>query len=171
MKLILNDGTEYEVNNGALPGTITMEIESYEEIQGLEESLSKSRNLDRVILGEETIENLSLLSDMYFSVGRKNGKIEVIFMLREKTPQEIEVKTQIENIGKVVAYLTDHQALSVKELNKKWEDDPEGYSYSLSNPEDLRRLYAGVLWKLQKDHEKQSSLYPGSDSSTWSQIL
>lgn len=47
MKLILNDGTEHEVRSGTLPGTITMEIETYGDIQRLEESLSKSGNLDQ----------------------------------------------------------------------------------------------------------------------------
>ena len=72
MKLILNDGTEHEVRSGTLPGTITMEIETYGDIQRLEESLLKSGNLDQVILGEQTAENLALLTDMHFSAGRKN---------------------------------------------------------------------------------------------------
>ena len=171
MKLILNDGTEHEVRSGTLPGTITMEIETYGDIQRLEESLSKSGNLDQVILGEQTAENLALLTDMHFSAGRKNNKIEVIFMLREKTPQEIAAKTQMAEVDKLLSCLSDEQALSVKNLIRRWEDDTEGYLYSLSNPDDLRRQYDDKLWKLQKDHRKQQDQHPGSDPNLWTQIV
>lgn len=170
MKLILNDGTEYEAKNGALPGTVTVQLDSYNDIQKLEESLAKEKNLDKVTLGEDILENLATLKDMSFSVSRNNGKIEAIFMLRRKTDQEIAMDIKNESIETVVTYLTDQQALTVKDLCKCWEDDPDGYHYSLSNPEDLRRQYGGNLWKLQMDHNKQADWYPGAAPTLWVQI-
>lgn len=171
MKLILNDGTEYEVKDGVLPGTVTVLLNEYGEIQQLEESIYKSGNLDKVTLGESDIKNLALLKEVSFSVSRKDGKVEAMFMLRGKTEQEIAMETKNSSIETVVTYLTDEQALTVKDLCKEWVNDPDGYQYRLSNPEDLRRQYDGGLWKLQKDHTKQQSWYPGADPTLWVQII
>lgn len=66
---------------------------------------------------------------------------------------------------------TDEQALQVKDLYKHWNDDPEGYHYSMDNPEDLRRNYGDGLWTLQKDHDKQANWFPGNDPTLWRQIV
>lgn len=171
MKLILNDGTEYEAKEGILPGSIVVLLDKYEDIQQLENDLLKSGNLDKVTFGASVINNLALLKDMSFNVSRKDGKVETIFMLRSKTDQEIAIDTKNSSIETVVTYLTDEQALTVKDLCKEWVNDPDGYQYSLSNPEDLRRQYNDELWKLQKDHEKQQSWYPGADPTLWVQII
>lgn len=92
-------------------------------------------------------------------------------MLREKTPQEIAAKAQMAEVDKLLSCLSDEQALSVKNLIRRWEDDTEGYLYSLSNPDDLRRQYDDKLWKLQKDHRKQQDQHPGSDPNLWTQIV
>lgn len=65
----------------------------------------------------------------------------------------------------------DNQALLVKELYNKWEDDKVGYKYNLENPEDSRRSFNGNLWKLNKNHEKQEYLYPGSDPTLWTLVI
>lgn len=67
--------------------------------------------------------------------------------------------------------LPDAQALRVKPLYKKWEDDPKGYEYSADNPDDRRRIYNGGLWNLNKEHEKQENWYPGADPTLWTEIV
>lgn len=178
MKLKLKDGTEFPVLSGILPGSVTVTLEDYAELEKLDQALSVPGNLDAVMLGEEKIENLGLLAEMYFSAGRKDGKIQATFMLRQKTEEEIaieaaetEIRNQQENIDTALTYLTDQQALTVKTLHKRWEDDPDGYSYRMDNPEDRRRQYEDGLWNLQKDHEKQASWYPGADPTLWVQIV
>lgn len=171
MKLILNDGTEYEAITGTFPGNITISLETYGDIQELENSLTKKGNLDKVTFGDGASENIVFLKDIGFSALKKENRVEVTFMSRKKTDQEIYLDSKNNSIETAVTYLTDEQALTVKDLCKKWEDDPEGYSYSLSNPEDLRRQFSDGLWKLQKDHEKQSSWYPGADPTLWVQII
>lgn len=177
MKLKLKDGTEFPVLSGILPGSVTVILENYAELEKLDQALSVPGNLDAVMLGEEKIENLGLLAEMYFSAGRKDSQIQATFMLRQKTEEEIaieamekEIRNQQENIDTALTYLTDHQALTVKGLCKKWNDDPDGYHYSMDNPADQRRQFGDGLWKLQKDHDKQASWYPGADPTLWVQI-
>ena len=178
MNLILKDDTEYHVVSGALPGSITIELDSYDQLQGLEDSLNVSDNLDKITLGEETIEHLAITADMYFSSCRRDDKIQVIFALRKKTDEEIALEQgqkamgqQQDSIDTALTYLTDQQALTVKGLCKKWDDDPDGYHYSMDNPADQRRQHNDGLWKLQKDHDKQASWYPGADPTLWVQIV
>lgn len=178
MKLILKDSTEYNAVSGALPGSITIELERYDQLQGLEDSLNIPDNLDKITLGEKTIEHLAVTTDMYFSSCRKGEKIQVIFALRKKTEEEIALEQgqkamdqQQDSIDTALTYLTDQQALTVKKLHKHWEDDPDGYHYSMDNPEDQRRQHNDGLWKLQKDHDKQASWFPGADPTLWVQIV
>lgn len=172
------DGTEYEVISGMLPGSITVVIGSYADLQELEDTLSIPGNLDEVILEDENVQNLETDSNMYFSATRKGDKIHVTFSLRQKTESEIalaqeqkSIQEQQESISTAVSYLTDEQALTVKSLVKRWDDDPVGYHYSMDNPADQRRQHGDGLWKLQKDHDKQASWYPGADPTLWVQIV
>lgn len=124
------------------------------------------------------IYNLAPLNDMYFSAIKKDGKIQTIFTLRQKTESEITLEKEQkamdlhqDSIDIALTYLTDQQALTVKGLCKKWDDDPDGYHYSVDNPADQRRQFGDGLWKLQKDHDKQASWYPGADPTLWVQIV
>lgn len=178
MNLKLKDGTEFPVLSGILPGSVTVALEDYAELEKLDQALFAPGNLDEVMLGEEKIENLGLLTEMYFSAGRKDRKIQATFLLRQKTEEEIaieaaetEIRNQQENIDTALTYLTDQQALTVKSLHKHWEEDPNGYHYSMDNPEDRRRQHNDGLWKLQKDHDKQANWFPGNDPTLWVQIV
>lgn len=178
MILILKDNTKFDVSEGIIPGGVTVTMGSYAEIASLEEALTVPGNLDIVTLEEMSAKNLALLTDLSFSVMRKKNKIHVTFELRQKTEAEIALEAaeqeqaeQQENIITALTYLTDQEALTVIPLHQKWEDDPDGYHYSMSNPEDARRQHGGALWKLQKDHDKQTNWYPGNDPTLWVQII
>ena len=178
MSLKFKDGTEYADVIGNSPSNITIVLGEYQELQGLEEAIQTPGNLDRVEINGTVYEHLKTLGEYYFTVIRKSGKLHVIFALCQKTETEIateqerkEMEEQQDSIDTALTYLTDQQALTVKKLHKHWEDDPDGYHYSMDNPEDQRRQHSDGLWKLQKDHDKQASWYPGADPTLWVQIV
>lgn len=88
------------------------------------------------------------------------------FYLRHKTDEE----RQQETMAALAVILTDEQAVGIPDIYPAWEDDPEGYHYSLDNPKDRRRLHADGLWKLLQDHDKQASWYPGAAPTLWVQL-
>lgn len=178
MSLKFKDGTEYNDVIGNSVSNITVILDNYSDLQGLEDAITKKGNLDPLELNGAIFENISTLREPYFTAIRKSDKIHAIFALRQKTEQEIaleqkqkEMEEQQDSVSVVLTYLTDQQALTVKSLNKRWDDDPDGYHYSMDNPEDQRRQHNDGLWKLQKDHDKQSSWYPGADPTLWVQIV
>lgn len=178
MSLKFADGTEYEDVIGNSPSNITIVLGEYQELQGLEEAIQTPGNLDRVEINGTVYEHLKTLGEHYFTVIRKSGKLHVIFTLCQKTATEIaveqekkEIEQQKDSVDTAMTYLTDQQALTVKRLHKHWNDDPDGYHYSMDNPEDRRRQHNDGLWKLQKDHDKQASWFPGSDPTLWVQIV
>lgn len=102
------------------------------------------------------------------------GKIYGVVMYKpEKTPEAQSAMVQAAvTVAQIQAQsLPDEQALAVKALYKNWEDDPEGYSYNMSNPDDNRRNYNGKLWNLNKGHNKQANWYPGADPALWTEIV
>lgn len=88
------------------------------------------------------------------------------FCLRRKTDEE----RQQETMAALAVILTDEQAILTPEIYQDWEDDPEGYHYSLDNPKDQWRTHADGLWKLLQDHDKQESWYPGAAPTLWVQL-
>lgn len=178
MSLKFKDGTEYNDVIGNSVSNITVILDNYSDLQGLEDAITKKGNLDSLELNGAIFENISTLKEQYFTAIRKSDKIHAIFALRQKTEQEIvleqkqkEMGEQQDSVSIALTYLTDQQALTVKSLHKRWDDDPDGYHYSMDKPEDQRRQRNDGLWKLQKDHDKQSSWYPGADPTLWVQIV
>ena len=178
MSLKFKDGTEYASTLGNTPNNVTVILDDYDQIKGLDDSVFKKNNLDSIEINGAIFENYTTFTEQAFSVIRKGEKIHVTFSLRKKTEEEIameqkqaETEQQQDSIDTALTYLTDQQALTVKELCKKWEDDPDGYHYSMDNPADQRRQFGDGLWKLQKDHDKQASWYPGADPTLWVQIV
>lgn len=178
MSLKFKDGTTYENVMGNMPTKITVIVDNYADLQELEKAILSDGNLDAVELNGAEYTHLTVPSKLSFTTIRKSDKIHAIFSLRQKTAVEIALeqeqqstKEQQDSIDTALTYLTDQQALAVKELCRKWEDDPDGYHYSMDNPEDQRRQHADGLWKLQKDHDKQASWYPGADPTLWVQIV
>ena len=178
MSLKFKDGTAYENVLGNAPSKITVIIDNYSDLQRLETELLSDGNLDSITLNDTEYTNLTVSQELCFTTVRKDEKIHVIFSLRQKTAAEIaleqeqKVMEKQQNVVNVaLTYLTDQQALTVKDIFRKWDDDPDGYHYSLGNPADQRRQYDDGLWKLLKNHDKQSSWYPGADPTLWIQIV
>lgn len=178
MSLKFKDGTEYASTLGNTPNNVTVILDDYDQIKGLDDSVFKKSNLDSIEINGAIFKNYTTFTEQAFSVIRKGEKIHVTFSLRKKTEDEIamekeqaEIEQHQDSIDTALTYLTDQQALTVKGLCKKWDDDPDGYHYSMDNPADQRRKFGDNLWKLQKDHDKQASWYPGADPTLWVQIV
>lgn len=169
-KMILADNTEIEIQEGASLDSITTKVADYAGLSTLAGKLTKE-NLSKVKFSSDNVvsaeyENM-ILAEPNFRITQKSGGVEVSFGLQELTHEE----QQQENVQTALTYLTDEQALTVKDLYTDWEADPIGYEYSVENPLDLRRNYNSGLWRLKKNHAKQADWYPGADPTLWEQIV
>lgn len=169
-KIIVADNTGIEIQEGASLEAITAKVADYTGLASLAGKLTKE-NLSKVKFATDDIvsaeyENM-VLTEPNFRITQKADVLEVVFGLRELTQEE----QQQETVQTALTYLTDKQALTVKNLYTDWEDDPVGYEYKMENPFDQRRNHNGGLWKLKKSHAKQLDWYPGADPTLWEQIV
>ena len=169
-KLILSDNTEIEILEGASIHCITVAVNDFAAYEDLTKKLTRKnlKNIkfqtDDLITGTYT--NMALTEPNY-EVTQMNGYLEICFGLEET----IDEFAMTEEMKLAATYLTDKQALTVKNLYTDWGDDAVGYSYSLDNPYDARRKYNNRLWKLKKAHKKQVDWYPGADPTLWMEII
>lgn len=179
-KFILKDNTEINIADGASLGAITAMVNTFSDLENLRNVLNKKGNLDTVQFVSndneysEKYANMKLARSSFYEVDMIDGKVHATFAIREKTESEKaadNVEQQKSDVYTALTFLTDEEALTVKALHKPWEDDPEGYHYSIENPLDLRRQYNERLWKLKKDHNKQASWYPGAEATLWEEII
>lgn len=170
MKLVLLNGEEINIEPGASLNRIITVIGNYTELEKLEKNLTRENMKEvKFIEGEvttSTYENMCV-TDPLFTVSKKEENKVVTFGIRNLTESEL----QEEDVQAAITYLTDEQALTVKDLYPLWDDDPEGYPYTMENPKDTRRRYQEKLWKLNKDHNKQADWYPGNDPTLWTEIV
>lgn len=169
-KIIVADNTGIEIQEGASLEAITAKVADYTGLASLAGKLTKE-NLSKVKFATDDIvsaeyENM-VLTEPNFRITQKADVLEVVFGLQELTQEE----QQQETVQTALTYLTDKQALTVKNLYTDWEDDPVGYEYKMENPFDQRRNHNGGLWKLKKSHAKQLDWYPGADPTLWEQIV
>lgn len=169
-KLILSDNTEIEILEGASIHCITVAVNDFTDYEDLTQKLTREnlKNIkfqtDDLITGTYT--NMALTEPNY-AVTQMNGYLEINFGLEEV----LDEFAMNEEMILAITYLTDAQALTVKNLYADWEEDAMGYSYSLDNPQDMRRKYNGRLWKLKKAHKKQLDWYPGAEPTLWMEIV
>lgn len=169
-KLILFDNTEIEILEGANIHCITVVVNDFTTYEDLTKKLTRE-NLKNIKFKTDdlitaTYTNMALTEPNY-KVTQMNGYLEINFGLEEV----LDEFAMNEEMMLAITYLTDSQALTVKNLYVDWEDDAIGYSYSLDNPQDMRRKYNGRLWKLRKTHKKQLDWYPGAESTLWMEII
>lgn len=174
MKVIFNDATELTVQQ-------VTESEDHLRILSLEdpavlraffEDPLKVKKLTVQERGQTVVEHEGY-TDLY-SIAWTPGDIYIVTMYKpDQTPEVQTEKAQaaIRVAELQAAELPDAQALEVKALYKDWENDPVGYEYDTSNPEDRRRNYNGRLWNLNKDHAKSENWYPGADPTLWTEIV
>ena len=169
-KLILNDFTEINIQDGSGLNDIKTMLPDYSSFLTFAEKFTE-QNLSHVMFrsnNEKSAEYYSMvLMEPNFIITKINTGVEVSFGLREQTQEELQRKS----VEAAISYLSDEQALTVKELYTSWESDPVGYEYSMDNLLDQRRNHNGGLWKLKKSHAKQLGWYPGADPTLWEQIV
>ena len=162
-KLILADGSEIEIQDGATLNSVIVLMDSYAGIGDLalkltDENLSKIQfeTDDRI---RET-ENMALKEPNFFVTKLDNGKIQCIFGLREKTREEIYHDSVISALG----YLSETQAMTVSVLFPEWVPGTKmktGY----------RCRYNDVLYKCLQDHTSQDDWKPDVTPSLWAKVL
>lgn len=163
-KLILKDKTEIEILPGAYLGKVCAMAADFESMKKIMESIIKPGNLDEIkfmsgdIAGAEYKD--MVLQEPNFCITKKTDGIEVSFGLRERTQEE----EQQEDVQKAIVYLTDEQALSVKNLHEKWVPNKD---YKTGD----RRLYNEELYKCLQDHTAQEDWNPEDAPSLWAKIL
>ncbi len=169
-KLILSDGTEIQVLEGASIDCITVIVDNFTDYENLTKKLIRENlksikfKTDDFISGAYT--NMKLTEPNY-EVTQSKDCLEICFGLEEA----IDDFTMNEEMKLAITYLTDAESLTVKNLYIDWEEDVIGYSYSLDNPQDMRRKYNNRLWKLKKAHKKQIDWYPGAEPTLWVEIV
>ena len=162
-KLILADGTEIEVQDGARLLAVVVEVEDYIGLAALAGDLTE-KNLSNVkFVKDDTVnaEYTNLLMTLpHFHVTQKPNCLEITFGLRERTHEE----EQQEDVQTALTYLTDEQALTVKDLHEEWVPNKD---YKTGD----RRLYNEELYKCLQDHTTQKGWNPVDAPSLWAKIL
>lgn len=162
-KLILADGTEIEVQDGARLLAIVVEVEDYIGLAALAGELTEE-NLSSVKFAKDDTVNAEytnlLMTLPHFHVIQKPNCLEITFGLRERTQEE----EQQEDAQIALTYLTDEQALTVKDLHEEWAPNKD---YKTGD----RRLYNEELYKCLQDHTAQKGWNPVDAPSLWAKIL
>lgn len=160
MKLILSNKEEVNIEPGASLSRISSVIGNYTELDSLEKKLTRE-NLKEVKFVEEDV-TVSTFTDMcttdpLFTITKKDGNTVVTFGIRKLTENEL----QENNVKTAISYLTDEQAVTVKDLYEEY--DPNGKNHKKGD----RANKDGVLYKCLKDHVSQPGWEPGAATTLW----
>lgn len=159
-KLILKDGTELEIRDGASVNAIELEVADYSSLETLAFKLTKE-NLSEIKFqsGDQITGEYSgmVLQEPYFQVTQKPGHLSVMIGIREMTAEE----QQQEDVTMAISYLSDEQALTVKGLYREY--DPNGKSYKTGD----RAVQKNILYRCLQDHVSQPDWAPGLAPSLW----
>ena len=140
MKLVLTDKTEYETMSFASLNNIPVIIENYADMEKLETDLRKTGNLKNISVIDEETENEYQYTDLkivdpIFNMAQKtsDNKVLVSFGIRKMTEEEKKMEemeqqqeAQSENITLAISYLSDEEALTVKNLYPSFDELVEG---------------------------------------------
>lgn len=157
-KIILADGTQIDILGGASTGSISAEVEDW-TAAGVLVGKMTDENLKKVqfasgedVSGEYT--DMTLITPVQVTPG---ASTLLTFGIRERTVEEI----QQADVQSAISYLSDEQALTVKDLYPEY--DPNGKEYKTGN----RAMQGGVLYKCLQDHTSQPDWAPGLAPSLW----
>lgn len=164
-KILLNKKSNFEIEDGGSITNIEKLFDSLNETIGFMDSLLNSSpyciefatDSDSITA---TYENM-VLTEPNFKITKCNNQFKVSFGFRELTESE----ENFETVQTAIAYLSDDQALTVKNLYMDWNEN--GISYSVGD----RVNYNGVLYKCLQAHTSQSDWTPEVAPSLWTKIL
>ena len=161
-KLILADNTEIQILDGASLGSISAEVEDWAAAGDVVAKLT-DENLKKVqfVSGEDAsgeYTDMTLITPVQCTPG---SPALLTFGIRERTTEEI----QQADVQTAISYLSDEQALTVKELYADWNEN--GIGYLTGN----RVQYNGKLYKCLQAHTSQADWTPEAAPSLWTEIL
>ena len=161
-KLILADNTEIQILDGASLGNISTGVADWTAAGTLVDKLT-DENLKKVkfvsgddISGEYT--DMTLVTPVQYTPG---SPAVLTFGIRERTTEEIQEK----DVQAAISYLSDEQALTVKDLYADWNENGVGYITG------DRVQYNGKLYKCLQGHTSQADWSPEAAPSLWAEIL
>lgn len=160
MKLVVLNKEEVTIEPGASLTRMSTVIEKYEDLENLENKLTRE-NLKVANFVEEDV-TVSTFTDMcaidpLFTISKKDGKTLATFGIRKLTEAEL----QENDVNTAISYLSDEQAVTVKDLYPEY--DPNGKSYKTGDRANIN----GILYKCLQDHISQDGWEPGNAPSLW----
>lgn len=119
--LYLKDGTDIKIEEGAGISRIITYVDSYQALGELAAELTRD-NLSDVQIGAEGAAGTGAYRDMaltepHFRITDQGERLKVVFSLRQLTEEELKAPS----VAAAAVYLTDEQALTVKNLYPAWE--------------------------------------------------
>ena len=171
-KFVVNDGTFFEIQKGAYLGNICAVVNSFAELETVAGILSKDGNLDKVQFMSDDIAgaqytDMTLDPPIFHSVDmdKVDGKVIPAFALRQITEEEKQIGENKIQVQTAISYLSDEQALTVKDLYADWDENGVGYTAG------DRVKYNGKLYKCLQAHTSQADWTPEAAPSLWAEIL
>lgn len=163
-KMILKDGSEIQIRDGAGLLLLVTDIGSYDDIKDLAAKLTPG-NLTQVQFAQESGEVTAVYTDMMLmgdclTVSVGGDQITATFGIRERTLEE----RQQADVTTAIAYLSDEQAVTVKDLYPEWLPDS-------THKTGDRVQYEDKLYKCLSDHTAQPEWTPDAAPSLWAEIL
>lgn len=161
-KLILADNTEIQILDGASLGNISAEVADWTAAGALVDKLT-DENLKKVRFGSGEdasgeYTDMTLITPVQVTPG---SPALLTFGIRERTDEEI----QQADVQTAISYLSDEQALTVKDLYADWNEN--GMEYIAGD----RVRYDGKLYKCLQGHTSQADWSPEAAPSLWAEIL
>ena len=150
-KLILADNTEIQILDGASLGNISAEVADWTAAGALVDKLT-DENLKKVRFGSgedvsREYTDMTLITPVQVTPG---SPALLTFGIRERTDEEI----QQADVQTAISYLSDEQALTVKDLYADWNEN--GMEYIAGD----RVRYDGKLYKRLQGHTSQADWSP-----------
>ena len=178
MKIVFKDESEFTTLRISTLDTITVCAKDYNDIKSLQDSLYTENNLNEIVVysndeDHEVYYDMVLLESPLFKIDRNhsNNSLYVTFGVRPMTDEEKTIKElKKENVQVnelvilAISYLSNEQAVTVKDLYPEY--DPNGKTYKTSD----RVVADGILYKCLQDHTSQSNWAPGIAPSLWAAL-
>lgn len=171
-KIILNDGSEILIKDNASLYELTVEVDTYSDLEELSKRLTRDNLKEVKFVSEDysqekpgSIEPYGVYTNMTlrepnFSITQLSNSLIVVFGLRELTSEEIKEP----DVQMAISFLTDEQAAIVKDLFPEWNSNSE---YAKGD----RVQYIAKLYKCLAPHQAQPTWTPDAAPSLWAEIL
>lgn len=163
-QMILKDGTQVEIQNGATLNSIIVLLDDYASLETLAGYLSDD-NLSEVqfVVDGKTkgaYTKMALKTPNFYITKLGTGKIQVVFGLRAKTHEELNKDA----VAVAISYLSDEQALAVPSLFEEWSPNKKIKA-------GTRYRRDGILYKCLQDHIGQADWAPEVSPSLFAKVL